>query len=189
MSDYRQPHFYRFNEDSLKLVNFVSSNVKTASHILDLGAGSGIIGIELANRLGPKELTLLDIQEEWLEYLSHNVKNYLVPEVKSHVIIESFGKWKPAVQYDLIVSNPPYYLPGHGQPNSDKRKEIARSFVKDDWQIFLGLIKRCLAPSGKAFIVVKNDSRIKKELVHDLDFEFMEEDTLLFVKISATACK
>lgn len=166
MSDYLQPDFYRFNEDSIKLVKFVASQVSCAKSILDLGAGSGIIGIELANILRPKELTLLEVQPEWNDYLQHNVKHFLNADTYPSIVESSFGNWNPDKQYDLIVCNPPYYLPGHGQPNADKRKAIARSFRIDGWKELLDLIARALTPEGRAFLVVKNEKQILKQIQH-----------------------
>lgn len=164
MTDYSQPDFYRFNEDSLKLVKFVCSEIKDANSILDLGAGSGIIGIELANKLLPEKLTLLELQEEWGEHLAYNLRTFLDPRVKSEVAFSSFGKWDSSEKFELIVANPPYYLPGHGQESQDKRKHLARTFAVDSWEILLKLIAQNLNHKGNAFIVVKNDPRILKSI-------------------------
>lgn len=184
MSDYLQPDFYRFNEDSIKLVKFVASQVSSAKSILDLGAGSGIIGIELANILRPTELTLLEVQPEWNEYLQHNVKHFLNADTYPSIVESSFGNWNPDKQYDLIVCNPPYYLPGHGQPNSDRRKAIARSFMIDGWKELLELISRALIPEGRAFLVVKNEKIVLNELLHSqLQIDFHLDQNLMFIKI------
>lgn len=160
MSDYSQPEFYRFNQDSLELVKWVSQKIETADRLLDLGAGSGVIGIELANLLGPKQLALLEVQMAFHSHLEANLKSQLRPGIAAEVVLSSFGNWEPTELYDVIVSNPPYYLPGKGQPSNDERRSICRSFIKDDWQVFLGLISRILTPQGQAFLVIKNDHRL-----------------------------
>lgn len=182
MTDYLQPDFYRFNEDSIKLVKYVALKVTEAKSILDLGAGSGIIGIELSNILKPKDLTLLEVQPEWNEYLQHNVEHFLNSETKAQIVESSFANWEPDKKYDLIVCNPPYYLPGHGQPNADKRKAIARSFMIDGWKELLDLIARALTPEGRAFLVVKNEKQILKEIKHpDLQINSEESGDIVFL--------
>lgn len=164
MNDYLQPTFYRFNEDSLKLVSFVNSIIKDVDSILDLGAGSGVIGIELSNRLVPKELTLLEAQEDYLPFLETNCQALLRIETKSKIILSSFGEWIPDRKYDLVVCNPPYFLPGHGQKSSDPRKQLARTFEKDSWDILIKLVRDCVSEKGRAFFVIRTDEQLLKHL-------------------------
>ncbi len=77
--DYDQPEFYRFNEDSLKLVKWVLLRVSSAQTILDLGAGSGIIGIELSRVLLPSKLTLVEVRQEYSAHLDTNIKKISAP--------------------------------------------------------------------------------------------------------------
>jgi tRNA1Val (adenine37-N6)-methyltransferase len=187
MNDYLQPDFYRFNQDSLKLVEWVFSRIKKANKILDLGAGSGIIGIELANKLSAQQLTLVELQNDFLPYLEKNIKFQLKGGTQAEVLISSFGDWPPRRTFDLIVCNPPYYLPGHGQPSEDQRRGIARTFLTDHWEILLSRIEESLTPEGKACLVIKNDERILKLINHTYlrsEFYLDEVGELVFVELS-----
>lgn len=168
MSDYAQPGFYRFNEDSLKLVHFVKSKVNQVDNLLDLGAGSGIIGLELARFYLPGELHLVELQSEFLSYLEQNIQNFSPKETKVETTFSSFKNFNPMRKFDLIVSNPPYYLPGRGQASSDPQRDKARTFREDGWIELLSCIERSLSRQGKAFIVIKNDSLILKEARNSL---------------------
>lgn len=187
MIDYSQPDFYRFNEDSLKLVNWVKQKISQASHLLDLGAGSGIIGIELANILRPKQLTLVEVQEDYEPHLRMNVGTQLNETQKAEIVFTSFSKWHPSISYDLIVCNPPYFLPGHGEAYKDPRREKARTFVLDSWPILLKAIENSLSENGKAFIVIKNNKTILKEIARHqsrLNCEIYEQGSLVFLELS-----
>jgi tRNA1Val (adenine37-N6)-methyltransferase len=164
MSDYVQPDFYRLNEDSLILVNWVSSQVKLANSLLDLGAGCGVIGIELAQKYSLDFLDFVEVQNDFIPYIEKNVDAFLQGQRGVSIHHTSFAEWNPSKKYDLIVSNPPYYLPGHGQRNSDSRKELARSFIKDGWKILLEKIKLSLDSEGSAFLVIKSDARVLEEI-------------------------
>jgi tRNA1(Val) A37 N6-methylase TrmN6 len=158
--------------------------VKTADSILDLGAGSGVIGIEVANSLKANHLTLVDVQSEWKEIQEYNLGHFL-KSGSGEIIVSSFKDWIPTRKYDLIVCNPPYFLPGHGQPNNDPRKEIARSFVVDGWNELLRAIERSLSQKGTAFVVVMNDKRILNEIKSPtLKTSFEVVDELNFVSIN-----
>lgn len=164
MSDYEQPDFYHFNEDSLKLVTFVTEHVSSAWNILDAGAGCGVIGIELAKKLKARHLTLLEVQDEYSPFLKKNISLQGSPDIATEVVISSFSQWNPSKPYDLIVSNPPYYLPGHGEASGDPSRDIARSFKVDGWRVFLEMMMKALSPNGKAFVVIKNN----KVLLHEI---------------------
>lgn len=168
MSDYLQPEFYRFNEDSLRLVKFVTEQMSSAWNVLDAGAGCGVIGIELCKNLKAQNLTLLELQEDFSSYLEENVRLQGAASVKTEIVISSFGRWKPARAYDLIVSNPPYYLPGHGEPSSDPARDLARTFRQDGWRTFLELMHESLASNGRGFVVVKNNKTLLHEIHHYL---------------------
>jgi tRNA1(Val) A37 N6-methylase TrmN6 len=169
MNDYFQPAFYKFNQDSTRLIDFVLERNKSAADILDMGSGSGIIGIELANVLKPKSLHLLEGQNVWREYLEKNTELFLKKEIEVEIIMETFGNWKPRKKFDLIVCNPPYFLPGHGEPSSNPLRNNSRSFMIDDWRVLMSKINLSLHESGKAYFVIKDDPRILKEIESNLD--------------------
>ena len=165
MIDYKQPDFYRFNMDSVTLVRRVLKRVQSATNILDLGSGSGFIGIEISRTLKPKKLTLVEAQEINLPFLTENSEFYLTSETETEIMIKTFGEWRPEVKYDLIVSNPPYFLPGRGEASSDTNRGIARTFTIDNWEILFRRIDESLAPDGQVFIVVRHDKKIMEEIL------------------------
>jgi tRNA1(Val) A37 N6-methylase TrmN6 len=164
MNDYSQPDFYRFNQDSLILVKWIVDQDLKPRHLLDLGAGCGIIGIELARNLGPESVTLVELQSEYLSHLEVNVKHFLPSETAAKILIQSFSEIQPGNEFDLIVCNPPYYLPGKGQLPHNPNRSLARTFLQDDWRILLKLVQTQLSVPGKAFMVVKNQPELLQEI-------------------------
>ena len=159
-SDYQQPNFYRFNQDSIQLVRKIGTLISLADSILDLGAGCGVIGIELARILKPKKLTLLELQKEFEPYLIYNAQEFLPLEVKHEIVINSFSDFVTVEKYDLIVSNPPYYLPGHGEISKNKNRATARSFATDSWSILVKTISELLTMEGRGYLVLKADQKL-----------------------------
>ncbi len=72
--------------------------------ILDIGCGSGCIGISLAKLCGA-EITMLDISEGALSAAEKNAK---LNDVRASFIKCDILKEVPYGKYDIIVSNPPY---------------------------------------------------------------------------------
>ena len=97
----------RFETEELveQVVEYAKNLNKDKIKILDLGCGSGAIGLTLKSILKDSEVTLIDISKEALEVAKLNANN-LNLDVK---FIES--DWFSNVgldKYDIIVSNPPY---------------------------------------------------------------------------------
>jgi release factor glutamine methyltransferase len=77
--------------------------------ILDIGVGSGCIGISLALEIGNYTFTGLDWNRSITEVAQLNAMNSGV-KMKSKVI-DILQDEIPGSKYDIIVSNPPYVLP------------------------------------------------------------------------------
>lgn len=184
MNDYLQPEFYRFNEDSLKLVKKAAERVNSAKQILDLGAGSGIIGIEAANFFNPELLVLVELQPEFQSFIQHNIRTQLRSKTITEVHIKSFSDWRHSQKFDLVLVNPPYYLPGRGQRSKDPAKDKARSFLVDNWDILARCFSDSLSAEGRGYIVLKKDKVLINEAMKSLkDFSIhmiVEEDLVFF---------
>ncbi len=72
--------------------------------IIDLGTGSGCIGLTLKKNLTNSNVTLLDISKEALEVAKENANNLECDvELINNDMLEGIDK-----KYDIIISNPPY---------------------------------------------------------------------------------
>jgi tRNA1Val (adenine37-N6)-methyltransferase len=179
MSNYSQPAFYRFNEDSINLVKWIQATGIKPDRILDLGAGSGVLGIELALLLTPQKLTLVEVQEEFQSHLETNCRYFLSNSVAHSIFIKSFLNFKSDQKFDLIVCNPPYYLPGNGELPQDPKRAIARTFLIDSWPILLKTISDSMSAEGKGFIVLKKDKALFESISqhsHKYDLDVKKND-------------
>lgn len=182
MSDYHQPEFYRFNEDSLLLVKEIVNEKPKALNVLDIGAGSGIIGIELANKLHIPEVHFLELQKEWEPYLTKNTTEQL-KHAQSKIIWTSVGEWVPSQKYDLIVGNPPYYLPGRGKLSPDPIRGKCRMFLKDSWKVLLEKSIQSLTPGGSAwFVTLKENQNYIEKMAGNFSLEFREKNEVVLLK-------
>jgi tRNA1Val (adenine37-N6)-methyltransferase len=187
MNDFLQPDFYRFNEDSLLLIEKIKSKIINPDTILDVGAGCGVIGIELSKYYRPKRLHLLELQAEYEFYLKENIK-MLDSEIDAQVFISNFSCWSRTTKYDLIVCNPPYYLPGRGQLSKDSKRTFARTFLVDGWRELIPFILQSLTENGKSYVVFKNQKEILKEVEDNLkknnsNYHLEFDKSLVFLEI------
>ncbi len=113
---------YRFSVDSIILANFV--NLKRIRKIADIGAGTGIISLILAQKYPHSLIKLIEIQQELAECAKKNIElNKLEGKLE---IICADAKNFNETDYDLVVSNPPFRRPGTGKMSPLDKKALAR---------------------------------------------------------------
>ncbi len=75
--------------------------------VLDMGAGSGAIGVSVALASGVGHVTAVDVSSAALEVAERNAKTLGAANKMSFVLSDYFSA-VPQMRYDIIVSNPPY---------------------------------------------------------------------------------
>lgn len=83
--------------------------------ILDVGTGSGLIARMMMQRYPKAEVEGIDIDEAAVEQAKENGVRAFEARIQ---------EWNPGYEYDLIVSNPPYFR--NSLKNPDKGRELAR---------------------------------------------------------------
>ncbi len=84
------------------------SDVSKANKILDIGTGTAIIAMMVAQRNSTAEITAIEIDEKALIDANFNVKN--CPWTNRIKIIQSsLQEFTPTLKFDSIISNPPFF--------------------------------------------------------------------------------
>lgn len=146
--NYSQPSHYRFNEDSLALVDHAVKKAvgMTDLKVLDVGAGCGVIGIEFYKQLKEFIVTVdfIEVQNEFYDHLSVNTE-----DVKSRVYIESWLNVESLdTDYDLVLSNPPYFFTEDSRPSPSPLRDNCRRIRKEDFYLWLNKACGHLKKSG-----------------------------------------
>lgn len=92
-------------------------------YILDIGAGTGVIALMLAQRFPEAEVHALEIDKEASACAERNFKNSAFSDRLS-LFHTDFQLFAPQNRYDLIVSNPPFFV--NSLKNRDRNKTVAR---------------------------------------------------------------
>ena len=97
----------RFETEELveNIKDYLEKKNITNPKILDLGCGSGVIGLTLKYFFKDADVTLVDISDEALETAKDNAKSL---GLDVNFIKSDWFKNIPLDKYDVIVSNPPY---------------------------------------------------------------------------------
>ena len=122
-----------FGVDSVLLSDF-AKHIKKEARVLDLGTGTGIIGILLCKKTKLKEIIGIEIQKKMCDMANRTIllnsledkfkiKNINIKNADEHLGMEGF---------DVIVSNPPYKKKNTGLQNERQSIYIARHEVECD---------------------------------------------------------
>ena len=93
--------------------------------ILDIGAGTGLIALMLAQRSHAEQVDALEIDEDAYEQCVDNFENSPWGDrlFCYHAGLDEFME-EPEDEYDLIVSNPPFYTDDY--KSGDEQRDTAR---------------------------------------------------------------
>lgn len=93
--------------------------------ILDIGTGTGVIALMLAQRSTAEQIDALEIDEEAYEQSVDNFENSPWSDrlFCFHAALDEFVE-DPEDKYDLIVSNPPFYTEDYYSKN--EQRDLAR---------------------------------------------------------------
>lgn len=146
--------------DAVLLGSWVNaSNAKT---ILDIGTGTGIIALMLAQK-SPARIDAIDIDLNAFIQATENVNDCSWKDriEVHHISLQQFAK-ESDHKYDLIVSNPPYFV------DSSKASEESRTNARHTDQLpfkdLLDGVLKLLSPTGKFYVILPTkESELFKE--------------------------
>lgn len=127
-------------------------NVEKATQILDIGTGTGVIALMLAQRSNDKaQIDAIEIESEDATLAAENIRRSPWPE-KIQVVNTSIQEFFPPVKYDLIVSNPPYFINSWKPP--DNKRSAARHTDELSYVELLQSVSQLLKDEGVFGIIL-----------------------------------
>ena len=100
------------------------ANISDKKRILEVGTGSGLISLMLAQRNPDCQITAIDINEKAVLLAKENFENSAFSDRLS-VMQSDFKNFHDDEAYDLVVSNPPYF-----DENSSAKDAVARQKIE-----------------------------------------------------------
>lgn len=144
----------RFGTDALLLADFVSSR----GRCIDLGAGSGIIGLLLLSSGKAKSIDGIEIQKEYVEIAEENAaENGFSDSYRAVCRDISHLNEFTAGEYDYCVSNPPYLKMDSGFVNPSDHMNIARREVLCNVDDVCAAASKSVKSGGNVYVVYRAD--------------------------------
>ena len=163
---------YCFSNDAVLLCNFVKA--KHSDIIVDLCSGSGVVGILALAKNNAKQAILVE-KQPYLAKMSKKTIDFNNLSDKIEVLncdILEAPKFLGAEKYDVVCSNPPYFLPNKNLLSGKKEIDMAKFEIDMTFDDLCKVASRLLKFGGKFYFV--NDATRLAELVLTLkkyDFE------------------
>ncbi len=131
--------------------------VEKARKVLDIGCGSGLIALMIAQRSAPEvEIDGVELEPEAAQQASSNAAQSPWAE-RVHIYaqdVHQFAESHPH-QYDLIVSNPPYFAPAVAC--RDEARDTARYTGSLTHDALLNCAEKLITKEGVFCVVLPHD--------------------------------
>ena len=142
----------RINTDGVLLGAMVAAH--SPKRILDVGTGTGVISLMLAQRFPAATVDAVEIDVSAADTARRNFEDSpFAARLTSRAV--SLVDFEPEGPYDVIVSNPPFFL--RSLHNDDRRKRIARHTDMAFFDELLARSKRWLNPKGSLQLILPPD--------------------------------
>ncbi|MFA6863716.1 MAG: methyltransferase [Dysgonamonadaceae bacterium] len=140
------------------------SDVSACKNILDVGTGTGLISLMLAQRSPNADIVAIDIDEDCSIQAKQNIAQSLfanqinVQQISFQDFLNSTKR-----RFDLIVSNPPYFQ------NALKSPDISRNYARHDntlsYKDIFATGDSLLSKKGRIALILPSD--LKQKVIDD----------------------
>ena len=183
---------YCYNSDTHFLYNFICENLKKFKNIkgelLDIGSGSGILGLLLKKEYEKIALNQCEIQEMFQFF---STKNAQTNKIESVLFKGSFDEVNFDKKFDYCVSNPPFY---HANVIKSENKSLKIARYNDSLPLeqFIKKAQNVLKNDGKFFfcydakqineiLILLNKYRFNLESLQFVHPKITKDATLILV--------
>jgi len=122
--------------------------------ILDIGTGTGVIALMLAQRFADAKIDAVEIDQSAAETARRNFQNSSFSNrltIYPSGFVEFFNQ-HPDKKYDLIVSNPPFYINSLKSP--EVKKELAKHADKLFFEELLSSVSMHISEFGILYMIL-----------------------------------
>ena len=124
---------------------------ENAQRILDVGTGTGVIALMLAQRFESAKINAVEIDEQAAVTATGNAKKSVFSD-RIEVFHSAFEDFDTDLRYDMIVSNPPFFV--NDLRSEEERKGIARHADEGFFFKFIQKSNILLTEDGEIWLIV-----------------------------------
>jgi len=139
----------RINTDGVLLAAIAAH--QDPKHLLDIGTGTGVIALMLAQRYPDAFVDAVEIELSAAEAAYSNFENSPF-EARMNLFPGDVADFEPGYEYDLVVSNPPYFV--NDLKNPEQRKSLARHADEDFFESLARKVASLLSDNGVFWVIL-----------------------------------
>ena len=162
----------RFETEELveNTIKFIKEKFNTLVDILDIGTGTGCIGITLKQELKDTNVTISDISKKALKVAKYNKKNLDINIIHSNLLSNIHDK------YDVIISNPPYISYDEKIMDLVKNNEPHLALYADNNGLYCyeEILKTCKKNLKENFLIAFEIGETQKEAITHLAHKYLD---------------
>ena len=155
---FQAPEEFCYGVDAVLLADFAAQAARKRKNcrIMDLGTGTGIIPLILSHKTEAPYIAGLEVQENSYALAQKNIAHNQL-EGRIHVFhgdVSEFPERETmADSFDVVTTNPPYFIGGGGLESHNTAKAIARHETTGDLEAFVSLAAKLLKDRGDFYMV------------------------------------
>lgn len=132
----------------------VMAEAESPQNVLDIGTGTGVIALILAQRFPSAKITAVEIDEKAAFTAANNFSDSIFNSRLKlfHSSFEDYSRQSSNKKFDLIVSNPPFFIDSLRSDNA--LKGIARHTDQTFFETLLHDSARHLEKNGQFILIV-----------------------------------
>lgn len=169
----------RFETEQLVeiVIKYIDNHFEKPIKIIDLGCGSGAIGITLSKKIDNSEVTCLDISDLALDVTKVNADrlNANINIIKGDMLDNITDK------YDVIVSNPPYISPDEDIEPQVKNYEphLALYGGNDGLFFYEKILKNIQKNLNKKYLIAFEIGYLQKKSIEQLARKYLDDEDVI----------
>lgn len=176
---YQPSNGYCYNSDTHFLYDFIVENLKKFKNVkgelLDIGSGSGILGLLVSRDFEKVNLNQCEIQKSFQEFSKRNAK---CNNIETNMYEGSFLDVEFDKTFDMCVSNPPFY---HSDVIKSENENLKIARYNDSLPLdeFISKVSKVLSHNGKFFFCY--DAKQLSHIIKVLNRNKLNIESLQFV--------
>lgn len=175
---YQERAALKVGTDSLVLAALVTAN--HPQHILDIGSGTGVLSFLMAQCFPQATIHGVELDEHAIEDALQTQQDPFFNDRDITFEQADFSEYEPSKTYDLVVSNPPYFI--SSTKNSDLKSTQARHTDRLHPNELFARTVSCLSKDGALWIIYPIEFQQEFENAATTNGLFAEQVITIFGK-------
>lgn len=130
------------------------AEAKNPAAVLDIGTGTGVIALMVAQKFSTAKIDAVEIDNSAAATAERNFsKSPFAGRLNVHILgFEEYLAQHPGKKYDLIISNPPFYINSLKSPG--EKKTLAKHTDVDFFKTLVKSVAVHLTPGGRCWLIL-----------------------------------